>query len=506
MFNILGVPFADKGFFINLESSLDRKKHVDTQVQRFQITNLERFPALTDEMIQCTATKSQCAVFERALKENLDTVFVAEDDFILLEQISQYNGKKVDLRTHLLDLSRELNSLEWDVFLFGCTPKTHLIPCTLNTSLVHKSTGAWAYLIKRKAMQYILEHFTYKKDLLAIDDILPLLNFEGFKTLCATPITIHHASGFVSTLDPRGPVNYDSMINGHYQKFLENHLKTDYLSEYNLEQNLTIVIAGHFVDNFLFYIRYLLRSLPDSIKKCRFLIYYHRHKHLDEPVLDLIHYFYNRQETITNHIQFVNYGLIDTVKHMLQDIVTPYFLFLEHDWVFLQKDSIDFKPILKAFDTHAFINSVYFNKDDNQMRGFEICQDSTGKTTPFELEKRVKEINLITTCRWSNNPCIHRTSKYREWYATYLDSVHGNVSHGCHDVEEVIIPAYRKEIAESTWESVKDKWGTFLYGDLGQGPYVGHTDASRRYLTTSRSQPEINGETYIANNPLPKQD
>ena len=65
-----------------------------------------------------------------------------------------------------------------------------------------------------------------------------------------------------------------------------------------------------------------------------------------------------------------------------------------------------------------------------------------------------------------------------------------------------MIPTYRKIISENRWDDIKDNWGTFLYGNLGEGPYVGHTDASRRYQGSSKSTPEINGEEYIKNNPL----
>jgi len=506
MFSISNVAFADKGFYINLDSSLDRRNHVEKQIEKFNIKNIERFSALTDELRQCTATKSQKAVFEKAISENLNTVFIAEDDFDILENIKQYNNNTVSLEDHLKELKVELDTLDWDIFLFGCTPKTFLIPYTKNISKVHKSTGAWGYLIKKEAMQYILDNFNYKRDYLAIDDILPILNFRGFKTFCASPITIHHAKGFESTLNPRGPVNYDNMIDGSYHKYLEGFIKDDYLDQYYLERNLTIVVAGHFAENFLYYLRYLLFSLPEEITKCKFLVYYDHNPNIENPILPLLHYFYNRNRTITYDIKFVKYGLIDTVKTMLQDITTPYFMFLEHDWVFLRKDNINFRSILKAFDKYDFIHSVYLNKDDNNLRGFEICQDKTGATSPFQLEDRVKEINLITTCRWSNNPCIHRTSKYKEWYTTYLDSVHNNVGHGQHDVEEVMIPAYRDVISKSNWIDIRDNWGTYLYGNIGEGPYVGHTDASRRYLTSARSQPEENGDEFIKNNPLPEHD
>ena len=181
-------------------------------------------------------------------------------------------------------------------------------------------------------------------------------------------------------------------------------------------------------------------------------------------------------------------------------------MFLEHDWVFMRKDNIDFRNIIQAFDNHSFINSVYLSKDDNQPRGFELCRDVDNNCTPFELETRVQEVPLTTTCRWSNNPCIHRTSKFTEWYNTHLDKVHNNVGHGQHDVEENMIPIYRDIISKSKWMDIRDDWGTYLYGNVGDGPYVAHTDASRRYTTTARSQPEINGDAYITANPLPTYD
>jgi hypothetical protein len=176
---------------------------------------------------------------------------------------------------------------------------------------------------------------------------------------------------------------------------------------------------------------------------------------------------------------------------------------LEHDWVFLEKDKINFDNLLKAFNNHNFINAVWFAKDDNVMRGFEIARDVEDKTTPFEKETRVTEVDLVTTCRWSNNPVIFRTSKMEEWYYNIIKNEHVGFSHqSCHNVEETMIPHYRKIISENKWEDIRDDWGTFLYGDMGEGPYVGHTDASRRYQGQAKSQPEINGENYIKNNPL----
>ena len=184
-------------------------------------------------------------------------------------------------------------------------------------------------------------------------------------------------------------------------------------------------------------------------------------------------------------------------------MTTPYFIFLEHDWVFLKKDTIDFQSILNSFNNNDFVHAVWLSKDDNTFRGFEITDDFDGSTTPFELESRVSECDLVTTCRWSNNPAIFRLSKFKEWFNNIIKNEHvGKVNQGSHNVEETMIPYYREQIKKFGWYNIRNNWGTYLYGNIGDGPYVGHTDASKRYQGTSRSQPEINGELYIQNNPL----
>ena len=68
-------------------------------------------------------------------------------------------------------------------------------------------------------------NFNYHSDRLAIDNILPLLNSRGFKTLTTIPMLVHHAVGFESTLQPKGPVNYDIWINGSWDKHYYNIIK-----------------------------------------------------------------------------------------------------------------------------------------------------------------------------------------------------------------------------------------------------------------------------------------
>ncbi len=500
MFKINNLDFAKKGFYINLESSTDRKEQVESLIQKYNIEGLERFDALTDDFIQYSCTKSHLSLFEKCSEENLDVIFVAEDDFFIEDTLyTPYTDDNITFLESLKNVHEDLKMLEWDVIQFGCNPKSHLIPQTNNLAKNYFSTGAWAYLIKKDAYEYILKNLNYRRDYIAIDDYLPLLSKKGFTTLTTIPQLINHSVGFVSTLQPRGPVNYSEWIKGNYHKFLYDHYKNGNFTENVLEKNLTIVIAGHFVNNYQYYLRYLIHSLPQEILRCRFIIHYDETSDdIGTEMNKLRAYFRDHEPNLNVTISSSFGGLISSFNNFIPQITTPYFLFLEHDWVFLDGNMINFTDLIKSFNTHKFINAVWFSKDDNLVRGFEVETDVENIMTPFEKETRVENVDLVTTCRWSNNPVIFRLNKMKEWYDSYIKNDNVGVIHQSQgNVEEVMISVYREEIKRNKWSDIKDNWGTFLYGNLGDGPYVGHTDASQRYKGNIRSLPEENGENYI---------
>lgn len=505
MFTINNKVFANKGYYINLEKSVDRKEQVEKLIENFHIGGLERFSALTDEFIQFSCTKSHLEVFKKSLEEDLDVIFVAEDDFYIQKILyAPYTEEKVNFFDVIDNIYEDLKNVDWDILQFGCNPKAHLIPITDNLAINYSSTGAWAYLIKKNAYKYILENSNYVRDLIAIDDYLPMMSKLGFVTLTTIPMTIGHSIGFESTLQPRGPVNYDAWICGNYDKFLYgNYINKKFMDDC-VERDTTIVIVGHYCDNYIFHLKYLLHSLPTELLRCRFIIHYDETS--DDKLTEkykLSAFFRDVRSDINVTLSYGFGGLISSVETILEKVKTPYYIFLEHDWVFLKKDNIDFTSLVKAFNKYDFINAIWFAKDDNVMRGFEIAKDIDNITTPFEEEKRVSEVHLVTTIRFSNNPVIFRTNKMKEWYFNIIKNQYVGILHQSQqNVEETMIPHIRDIISKNKWEDVKDNWGTYLYGKLGEGPYVGHTDASKRYQGVSKSTPEYNGEEYIKNNPI----
>jgi len=510
MFSINDNIFAEKGFYINLDTSVNRKENVESQIEKYNIKGLLRFDALRDSMIQYSCTKSHLSVFQTCLDNNIESVFVAEDDFQIEENLYLPNESNIpSFNDKIKEVKNDLDNLEWDVFLFGCNPKTHIVPLTNNVGIINKSTGAWAYIIKKRAYEYLMKNLNYKRDYIAIDDYLPLLNDNGFITLTSLPMTIGHAIGFESTLQPRGPVNYTEWIRGSYHRFLFDNYPNNNFTTTKIEKSLTIFIPGFFCDEYMKYLRYALKSIPKELRQCKFIIRFDTPtKNYDlTKFMGLQAYFKDVRNDLNVNLTYGFGGLISSFDYFLKQVKTPYFMMFEFDYVFLNNEEINFNGIIDSFNKYNFINSIYLNGDDNSLRGFDINPDLNGNETPFELEQRVSEINLITTTRWSNRPGIHRVSKMKEWFDKYIwNEQIGVVHQSCYGVEDSMIPAYRKIISQNNWTDIKDDWGTYIYGNFNEGPFIAHTDSSRRYQGDIKTILEINAEKYMEENPLNDND
>jgi GR25 family glycosyltransferase involved in LPS biosynthesis len=144
MFKILNYELADKGYYINLSTSTDRNQKINELIQQYNIEGLNRFEALTDEMIQYSCTKSHLEIFKQSLNENLSIIFVGEDDFNIEDECYFPYDEIKKFPEIFKEVYEDLQNVEWDVVLFGCNPKSQIRPVTNNLGIVDKSTGAWA--------------------------------------------------------------------------------------------------------------------------------------------------------------------------------------------------------------------------------------------------------------------------------------------------------------------------------------------------------------------------
>lgn len=247
MFKIQGVKIADSGYYINLEESEDRRIKVNEQIERFEIEGLERYEAVINEFLPAGPTVSHLKLMEELLlKEDQETFFIAEDDFNINETVELVGTKfKMPLKEYLESLSVSLENNDWDIVQLGCNPSVPFIFEDKNLGYMFKSTGAWAYIINKRACRYILDNFSYMRDRLAIDNIIPILNMRGFKSFMTPVNVIDHAVGMPSTVQRHiTECNYKAWIEGNYHKNITTFVNNCDLDLESDELNLLDILES----------------------------------------------------------------------------------------------------------------------------------------------------------------------------------------------------------------------------------------------------------------------
>lgn len=150
-------------------------------------------------------------------------------------------------------------------------------------------------------------------------------------------------------------------------------------------------------------------------------------------------------------------------KNIVEQVKTDYLLFFEHDWVFVNKQ-IEFESLITTFSLDFSINSVWFNKRKNILRGCDYMLEETANAVP-----------LCKTSRYSNNPNFARTSL---WKDKYLPIINGTVSVQ-KKLEISIYDSYKRDIRKQGFLKANILWGSYLYGHLNDGPYIHHLDGNK---------------------------
>jgi GR25 family glycosyltransferase involved in LPS biosynthesis len=263
MFKIFDHILADTAYFINLDSSKDRLENVISQCKYYHITDLNRFSAIKNvEMPQASATDSHIEIFKYCDTKNIESVAVFEDDFQFYDDVSILRQYKIPLITYLNKVHDTIMQTDWDVFFLGFNPKKKCIPINPYMCKVFKSTGAWAYIIKKNAYRFLIDSTNYSRDRLAIDDLLPMLTNVGFKCYASTLSLCNHGRNFISTLQPSlGYIDYSEWILGNYHSNVWNYMEphNNYNNAYDILNQL--YIESDYARNF----RYNLNNFNGDI-------------------------------------------------------------------------------------------------------------------------------------------------------------------------------------------------------------------------------------------------
>ena len=162
-----------------------------------------------------------------------------------------------------------------------------------------------------------------------------------------------------------------------------------------------------------------------------------------------------------------------TLEPALQMVQTPFLLYWEHDWE-LTTD-IPTEEILAAIDELDDVRFIRLNKRRN------VTQDSDR-----ELHHRpgMSPVPLIMTPSWSANPHFSTTTIYRNF-----------VIPKCQENEPLEIPLFNEaqgDYRRMGLAAQYAKWGSCIYGQLGDSPVVKHLDGKQFFNSELRKDIEGN--------------
>jgi len=244
----------------------------------------------------------------------------------------------------------------------------------------------------------------------------------------------------------------------------------------NLRNQLSIITTTHAVPSAPS-IKIIETSLRSLYQKC--------------PGSQVVHhwiYFDSREDSVSLEywknlqklaIEFPNIilvkephsGLKPNYLKAIRNIVTPYLMFLEHDWIFLEK--IDLSKIIVEFKSKPNFHYLKFNKRNNFQKG--------GWDKVLVKDPSIKNFLAIKTNAWSNHPHLTRRQKWLSSWLMMVSNPKLQKLKGSFGIEEILYNIYQLEINQLGFERAHLKWGCYNYGSDSGKALVQHIDGSERY-------------------------
>jgi hypothetical protein len=164
-------------------------------------------------------------------------------------------------------------------------------------------------------------------------------------------------------------------------------------------------------------------------------------------------------------------GLKPNYLKGLKNSITPFFMFLEHDWIF--QETVDLKSILNEFQKKNDLHYLKFNKRDNYQRG--------GWDQYLIKDNTIKGFTAIKTNSWTNHPHLARRHKWLSSWIQMVTNPKLNQLKGSLGIEDILYRLYQFEIGQLGFEKAHQKWGCYNYGSKSGKYLIQHIDGSERY-------------------------
>jgi len=150
--------YIDKIIYINLDKRIDRRIEIEDELNKYGLTNYERFPAIEANFGLVGCGKSHLEVLKMAKKNNYKNVLILEDDFefmITKEEFEAYIEEFFSFKMHYDVLMLNYNLQEYEV-----VKNNYLI------GKVKYSLSAAGYLVNNHYYDKLIEIIEYNIPLL----------------------------------------------------------------------------------------------------------------------------------------------------------------------------------------------------------------------------------------------------------------------------------------------------------------------------------------------------
>lgn len=161
-------------------------------------------------------------------------------------------------------------------------------------------------------------------------------------------------------------------------------------------------------------------------------------------------------------------------SHMINNCTTPYFMFLEHDWEFIEDIPTD--VILSEMDKHDKFSYIRFSRFPAGHAQELRWDKGYGAMYAQETEIGV-DVNLPLTKigLFSGNPHIVKTQKCKDFYLPTLLANYPDFKDRKVHIEKEFLEIILRDIRQIGQLKSHEKWGTFLYGTWpDSGPVITH--------------------------------
>lgn len=153
---------ADSGFYINLDARLDRKSKVEEQFQKFNITGVQRMPAvISGQYAGCG--ESHKNIIREAKKYDMKSILVFEDDFFIMDPPSDgFREYNQPFKETFKEVLNQANTVNWDILFFGTILHAPIVKVSKNLGKVQAAKSAHAFIVKESLYDSIL-NWSYEK-------------------------------------------------------------------------------------------------------------------------------------------------------------------------------------------------------------------------------------------------------------------------------------------------------------------------------------------------------